>query len=130
MFILKLGIASIILLVTVSINSYGQDSTKVYCYTLSEARQIALRLDELKQCNELMTITNDQLLNCRSMVLSHERIDAYRLGEIQIKDNIIELQNTDQKALLNRIRILKLKNTSIIVTAGAVIAGMGYLMIK
>lgn len=64
------------------------------------------------------------------MVTSHERIDAYRLGEIQIKDNIIELQNSDQKALLNRIRILKLKNTSIIAGAGAIIAGMGYLMIK
>jgi len=52
------------------------------------------------------------------------------LGELEIKEQIIGIMTDDQKLLLNRIKVLKLKNTTIVAGAGAIILGMGYLIVK
>lgn len=100
--------------------SSGQDSLK---FSLDEARTIALRLVELRECRELLNVTENQYSYCDSLV---QTMDLHIQGlesKLTYKDKIIDLQIKDN-------RVLKRKAAGTVAIASVIVLVSLFIAIK
>lgn len=81
--------------------SFAQDSIR---FSVNEARVIALRLVELKECRELLSVTEQQYSVCDSLLDLKDMMFLSMESKLIYKDKLIDLQMKDNRALKRKTK--------------------------
>lgn len=91
----------------------GQTSDSIL-FSSKEARTIALRLIELKECRELLTVAELQMMVCDSLQVVNTGIITMMASQANIQSQVIQMHLSDKSALTENIRLLKRRNVATI----------------
>ena len=91
----------------------GQTSDSIL-FSSDEARVIALRLIELKECRELLEVVDEQVAVCDSLNVVNQGIINLLSSQANIQSQVIEMHLSDKSALSENIRLLKRRNVATI----------------